>query len=319
MLKKDFLTLSEISAAELQLILALSAKLKASRGKSGEDFLGGRTIALLFEKPSTRTRVSFQVAINELAGSAITLSSNEIQLGRGETVEDTARVLSRFVHAIMARVYIHEEVERLAKASSVPVINGLSDLYHPVQILADLLTLKERKGPLKGLKVAWVGDGNNVCNSWMYGAALSGILFRAATPPMYRPLTAAVEKARRIGRSTGATIVISDDPVQVVSGADCVITDTFVSMGFDKERDERIKSFLPKYQVNEKLMARAKKNAIFQHCLPAHRGEEVTPGVIDGPSSAVWDEAENRLHTTKALLMFLVLARKRVQTLMNSL
>jgi ornithine carbamoyltransferase len=319
MLNKDFLTLGEISSSELNLLLGLSTRFKSTRGKAGGNLLKGKSVALLFEKPSTRTRVSFQVATSELGGSPIVLGANEIQLGRGETIEDTAKVLSRLVHAIMARVNLHEEVAKLAEASSVPVINGLSDLYHPVQILADLLTLKERKGILKGLKVAWVGDGNNVCNSWMYGAALSAIHFHAATPPMYRPLAAALEGAQRSARSTGSTITVSDDPVKAVSGADCVITDTFVSMGFDKERDERIKTFLPKYQVNEKLMAHAKKDAIFQHCLPAHRGEEVTAGVLDGPHSAVWDEAENRLHTTKALLTYLLLGQKRAQNLLKIL
>ncbi len=319
MLTKDFLTLAEISPPQLEFILSLSSKLKSTRGKAGGHLLRGKSVALLFEKPSTRTRVSFQVATNELGGFPIVLSASEIQLGRGETIEDTARVLSRLVHVIMARVILHEEVARLAEASSVPVINGLSDLYHPVQILADLLTLKERNGSLKGLKVAWVGDGNNVCNSWMYGAALSGIDLHVATPPLYRPLAAAIQNARRLARVANSTITVTDDPIQAVSDSDCVITDTFVSMGFDKERDERIKTFLPKYQVNEKLMAHAKKNAIFQHCLPAHRGEEVTAAVIDGRNSAVWDESENRLHTTKALLLYLLLGQKRVHNLLKSL
>ncbi len=311
--------MGEITSPQLELLLALSTKLKATRGKAGGNLLKGKSVALLFEKPSTRTRVSFHVATTDLGGSPIVLSANEIQLGRGETVEDTARVLSRLVHAIMARVNLHESVVRLAKASSVPVINGLSDLYHPVQILADLLTLKERKGTLKGLKVAWVGDGNNVCNSWMYGAALSGIQFHAATPPMYAPPAGILKDAQRMARRTGSTITVGDDPIKAVSGADCVMTDTFVSMGFDKERDERVKTFLPKYQVNEKLMAHAKKNAIFQHCLPAHRGEEVTAGVLDGRCSVVWDEAENRLHTTKALLVYLLLGQKRAQNLVRTI
>ena len=319
MLAKDFLTLAEISPPHLQLLLSLSTKLKSTRGKAGGSLLKGKSVALLFEKPSTRTRVSFQLATSELGGFPIVLSANEIQLGRGETIEDTARVLCRYVHVIMARVNLHEDVVRLARASSVPVINGLSDLYHPVQILADLLTLKEWKGTLKGLKVVWVGDGNNVCNSWMYGAALSGVHFHVATPPKYRPLGAAIKEARIIAKSTGSTITITDDPEKAVSDADCVITDTFVSMGFDRERDERIKAFLPKYQVNARLMSHAKKNAVFEHCLPAHRGEEVTATVIDGRNSAVWDEAENRLHTTKALLVYLLLGQRRVQNLLRGL
>ena len=303
----SLLTLAELDTDEMNSILSLSQKLKRTRGRSKERPLQGKTVALLFEKPSTRTRVSFQVAVSELGGSSISLGSSEVQLGRGETIEDTARVLSRYIHAIMARVNGHSEVERLAASSTVPVINGLSDLYHPVQILADLLTLRERKGALKGLKVAWVGDGNNVCNSWLIGAAITGIRFSAATPPGYTPDKKAVSLARSIARGTDASLNLLEDPEEAVSGADCVITDTFVSMGFDEEREKRLRAFLPRYRVDGRLMALAKRGAIFQHCLPAHRGEEVTDRVIDGPNSAVWDEAENRLHTTKALLCYLML------------
>lgn len=312
---KSLLTLAEFDPDSLDRILSLSQKLKATRGISKARPLHGKTVALLFEKPSTRTRVSFQVAVSELGGTSISLGSSEIQLGRGETIEDTARVLSRYVHAIMARVNGHSEVERLAASSTVPVINGLSDLYHPVQILADLLTLRERKASLKGLKVAWVGDGNNVCNSWLIGAATTGIRFSAATPPGYAPDMGAVRLAKSIARATGAYLDLLEDPKEAVTGADCVITDTFVSMGFDKEREERVKVFLPKYRVDRRMMALAKKDAIFQHCLPAHRGEEVTDEVIDGPNSAVWDEAENRLHTTKALLCYLMLGQSELQKL----
>lgn len=312
---RSLLTLAELDPSSLDLILSLSLKLKAARGTSKARPLQGKTVAMLFEKPSTRTRVSFQVAVNELGGSSISLGSDEIQLGRGETIEDTARVLSRYVHAIMARVNEHSEVERLAAFSTVPVINGLSDLYHPVQILADLLTLREKKGRLKGLKVAWVGDGNNVCNSWLIGAATTGIRFSAATPPGYAPNKEAVRLARLIARGTGASFEFLEDPKAAVRGADCVITDTFVSMGFDKEREERVRVFLPKYKVDQSMMTLAKRNAIFQHCLPAHRGEEVTDDVIDGPNSAVWDEAENRLHTTKALLCYLMLGSSELKRL----
>ncbi|MGP8124594.1 MAG: ornithine carbamoyltransferase [Nitrososphaerales archaeon] len=310
---KSFLTLAELDPGTMDLVLSLSLKFKAARGVSKARPLQGKTVALLFEKPSTRTRVSFQVAVSELGGSSISLGSSEIQLGRGETIEDTARVLSRYVHAIMARVNGHSEVERLAASSTVPVINGLSDLYHPVQILADLLTLRERKGTLKGLKVAWVGDGNNVCNSWLIGAATTGVHFSAATPPGYAPDKGAVRLASSIARGTGASLDLFEDPKVAVRGADCVITDTFVSMGFDKEREKRVQVFLPRYTVDRRMMALAKRDAIFQHCLPAHRGEEVTDEVIDGPNSAVWDEAENRLHTTKALLYYLVLGRSELQ------
>ena len=315
---KDFLTLEELSPAELRLILSLSKKFKKLRKRGVvKDVLTGRTVALVFEKPSTRTRVSFQVAVHELGGYSVSLSSNEIQLGRGETVEDTARVLSRYVHAVMARVNLHDEVAGLAAASGVPVINGLSDFYHPVQVLADLLTLSEHKRRLKGLRVAWVGDGNNVCNSWLYGASLTGVDFAVATPPNHAPLRGVAASARKIAESTGGKITLMEDPREAVEGADCVMTDTFVSMGFDQEREARIKAFLPRYQVNEELMSRAKRDAIFEHCLPAHRGDEVSKGVIDGPNSAVWDEAENRLHTTKALLSFLMLGKADAASLLR--
>ena len=307
--KKSLLTLAELRPDELDFMLALSSKLKRNRGRMRSLPLRGKTVALIFEKPSTRTRVSFQVATSELGGTSISLSASEMQLGRGETIEDTARVISRYVHAIMARVNSHSEIERLAASSSVPVINGLSDLYHPVQILADLLTLRERRGRLSGLRVAWVGDGNNVCNSWLIGAAICGIHLSVATPSGYAPYERAVALASKIGRGTGGVLNLLEDPHMAVKDADCVITDTFVSMGQESEREKKKKTFFPKYQVNRNLMASAKKDAVFMHCLPAHRGEEVTDDVIDGTSSAVWDEAENRLHTTKALLSYLMLGR----------
>ena len=305
---KDFLTLTELTPGDLESVLGLSSRLKQGRGKGlGSTALKGKSVALIFEKPSTRTRVSFQVAIGELGAQAISLSSNELQLGRGETIEDTAHVLSRYVHCIMARVNRHSDLVRLAGAASVPVINGLSDLHHPVQILADLLTLREHKGKLAGLKVAWVGDGDNVCNSWAYGAALSGIEFVAATPQGFEPSREVIGEATRLAKSTGGSITVVSDPAEAVSGADCVITDTFVSMGLEEEKQKRTKAFLPRYQVTSALMSRAKKGAIFEHCLPAHRGEEVTGEVIDGSQSVVFDEAENRMHTEKALLCFLML------------
>lgn len=313
---KDFLTLAELTPSDLNSVLDLASRLKKSRSQGlGSELLRGRSVALIFEKPSTRTRVSFQVAISELGGHPIALSSAELQLGRGETVEDTGMVLSRYVHCIMARVNHHSDLARLAKASDVPVINGLSELYHPVQILADLQTLREHRGRLRGLKVAWVGDGDNVCNSWAIGAALAGIEFAAATPEGYEPSSEALSIASKIAGSTGARIATTTDPSAAVAGADCVITDTFVSMGFEEETARRKKAFIPRYQVNRAMMSMAKKGAIFQHCLPAHRGEEVTPDVIDGPHSVVFDEAENRLHTTKALLCFLMLDRKRYSSL----
>jgi ornithine carbamoyltransferase len=311
---KDFLTLAEFTPDDLKTVLDLSARLKSGRkAHLGENLLEGKTVALIFEKPSTRTRVSFQVAISELGGSPLSLSSSELQLGRGETVGDTARVLSRYVHCIMARVNRHADVAALAEASSVPVINGLSDLHHPVQILADLLTLQEHKGKLSGLRVGWVGDGDNVCNSWMIGAALSGIEFVAATPKGYEPSPEVLREARRIAGSGLGSVQVVTDPAEAVKGADCVMTDTFVSMGVEAEKEKRQNAFIPKYQVSSALMSKAKKDAIFMHCLPAHRGEEVTADVIDGPRSVVVDEAENRLHTTKALLCFLLTGSRTLQ------
>ncbi|MBI3841449.1 MAG: ornithine carbamoyltransferase [Thaumarchaeota archaeon] len=312
----DFLTLAELAPSELESLLNLASRMKRGRKRGlGDRALAGRSVAMIFEKPSTRTRVSFHVATTELGGNPISLSSSELQLGRGETVEDTGRVLSRYVHCIMARVNEHGQLERLAKSADVPVINCLSDLYHPVQVLADLLTLREHRGPLKGLKVAWVGDGDNVCNSWTIGAALSGIRFVAATPAGYEPAKPALRLASRISSSTGAEVEVTNDPEEAVRGADCVLTDTFVSMGLEAKAAARRKVFLPRFQVGSGLMSKAKKGAIFQHCLPAHRGEEVTAEVIDGPNSVVFDEAENRLHTTKALLCTLLLGKRELAAL----
>jgi len=314
--EKDFLTLAEFTPRDVESVLDLAGRLKRRRSEGlGSGAIRGKSVALIFEKPSTRTRVSFQVAISELGGNTVSLSSNELQLGRGETVEDTGRVLSRYVHCIMARVNKHGDLVRLARSSRVPVVNGLSDLYHPVQVLADLLTLSEHKKRLKGLKVAWVGDGDNVCNSWAFGAALTGIDFIAATPEGYEPPQDVIKEASQMARMTGGSVRVVSDPASAVSGADCVMTDTFVSMGFEEEKLRRTKTFLPKYQVDKALMAKAKKDAIFQHCLPAHRGEEVTAEVIDGPNSVVFDEAENRLHTTKALLCLLMLDRREYSAL----
>ena len=314
---KDFLTLAEFTPQDLESVLDAAARLKAKRDAGlGSSALRGKSVALVFEKPSLRTRTSFQVAVSELGGFSMNLGANELQLGRGETVEDTARVLSRYVHCIMARVNRHDDLERLAKAATVPVINGLSDAHHPVQILADLLTLREYKGRLRGLKVGWVGDGDNVCNSWSVGAALTGIRFTAATPQGYEPAKDVISMASKMAKGTGGSVAVTADPLEAVADADCVITDTFVSMGFEKEQQQRLKAFMPKYRVTRALMARAKKDAVFEHCLPAHRGEEVDAGVIDGPQSVVFDEAENRLHTEKALLCFLTLGKREFSSLM---
>lgn len=310
---KSILSLMELNPREMEKILDLATILK-KEAKQGlfRKLLGGKVLAMIFQKPSTRTRVSFDVAMLQLGGHAIDLGISELQLGRGETMEDTARTLSRYVDAIMARVYSHEDVARLARASSVPVINGLSDHYHPAQILADLQTLLEKKGRLKGLKVAWVGDGNNVCNTWLIGAASMGIDLYVATPKDHLPSKEAVDNAKRIAKDTGARIRILDEPSVAVKNADCVITDSVISMGFDHEREKRLKVFLPKYQVNDDLMKKAKADAVFMHCLPAKRGEEVTNDVIDSPKSLVWDEAENRLHSQKALLCYLLLNENEI-------
>ncbi len=313
---KDLLTLGELTPSDLDSILTAAQRLKEGRrARAGSGALSGKSVAMIFEKPSTRTRVSFQVAATELGASPVSLSSSELQLGRGETVEDTGRVLSRYVHCIAARVNSHADLVRLSGSSTVPVVNALSDLYHPVQILADLLTLKEHKGRLKGLRVGWVGDGDNVCNSWAIGAALTGIDFVAATPQGFEPSAEAFKEAQELSKTTGTKVEATTDPREAVQGADCVITDTFVSMGLEAERERRAKAFMPAYQVDASLMSAAKGDAVFMHCLPAHRGEEVTADVIDGARSLVFDEAENRLHTTKALLCFLMLGPKELSGL----
>ena len=268
--------------------------------------LRSKTVALIFQKPSTRTRVSFETAVAQLGGHPIYLSWNEMQLGRGETISDTAKVLDRYVNAIMARVYSHDDLVALADNADAPVINGLSDKHHPCQILADLLTLIQYKKRLKGLKLAYVGDGNNVCNSLLIGCAKTGVNIAVARPQGYGPDPEAVKHAEESSRTSGAAISIVEDPEEAVKGADAIYTDTFVSMGMEKEKETRLSTFIPKYQVTRTLLSHAKPGAIFLHCLPAHRGEEVTEEVIDGPQSAVWDEAENRLHTARGLLSLIL-------------
>jgi len=301
---RDFLTLTDYTTREIRQILKQSLMLARQRRPSPR--LKGKTIAMIFQKPSTRTRASFEAAIAQLGGHPMNLGWNEMQLGRGETIHDTAKVLDRYVDGVMARVFSHRDLEELAQHSTKPVINGLSDKHHPCQILADLLTLIQHKRRLKGLRLAYVGDGNNVCNSLLIGCAKTGVNITAATPNAYRPDTEAVKQAEEAARETGAEIRLTEDSEAAVKAADAVYTDTFISMGMEKEKEERLRAFLPKYQVNQELFAIAKPDAIFLHCLPAHRGEEVTDQVIDGPNSVVWDEAENRLHTSKALLTLLI-------------
>jgi ornithine carbamoyltransferase len=299
---RHFLDLWRLEAADLRAILddahaRKKARLGWPQGRVDADAPGrDRVLAMIFEKNSTRTRFSFDAAIRQLGGSGIISTAADMQLGRGETIEDTAKVLSRMVDAVMIRANSHEDVERFAFSSTVPVINGLTDKSHPCQILADIMTIEESRGPIRGKTLAWVGDGNNVCASFIHAAPKLGFKLNIACPALYHPdlmdLARAEEQQGRIE--------ITRDPREAVAGADCVIADTWVSMG-DKDHDERIEALEP-YQVDESLMALSAKDGVFLHCLPAHRGEEVTDEVIDGPKSLVWDEAENRIHAQKSIL-----------------
>jgi ornithine carbamoyltransferase len=296
---RHFLDLSAFDAPTLRLILDHAAKLKAER-KNGEfrPLLANKKLAMIFEKNSTRTRVSFEVAMMDLGGHALPFNSNELQLGRGETVADTAQVMTRYVDAIMLRCHSHDKLLELAKNAGVPVINGLTEYSHPCQIMADILTFEEHVGPIAGKTIAWIGDGNNVAQSWIMAAALFGCKLRLACPPKLNPLPEVVAWAK----NRGGDIELMTSPEKAVAGADAVITDTWVSMG-DVHAEAQIK-MLASYQVNAALMKKAAPSAIFLHCLPAHRGEEVTEDVIDGPQSRVFDEAENRLHVQKAILLW---------------
>ncbi|MET3353002.1 UNVERIFIED_ORG: ornithine carbamoyltransferase [Xanthobacter viscosus] len=294
---RHFLDLSEIPAEELRRVLEVSKDLKARR-KAGEVDrpLAGKTLAMVFDKPSTRTRVSFDLAMRQLGGDTIMLTGQEMQLGRGETIADTARVLSRFVDAIMIRILDHDDLTELAKHATVPVINGLTRISHPCQVMADVLTFEEHKGNIQGRSVAWTGDANNVLASWVHAAQRFDFSLKVATPKELSPRQALKDFVKR----TKAKVKFMRDPEEAVEGVDCVVTDTWVSMG-DKEAERR-HNLLKPYQVNRSLMARADKDAIFMHCLPAHRGEEVSDEVMDGPQSVVFDEAENRLHAQKGIL-----------------
>ena len=297
---KNLLTLNELDKKEIEEIINNAIKLKKDL-KAGiyKPLLKNKTLAMIFQKSSTRTRVSFETGMYQLGGHALNLSSEELQLVRGETIEDTAKTLSRYVNIIMARVYSHENIELLAKNATVPVINGLSDSFHPCQILADLMTMKEKKKNLAGLKLAWIGDGNNVCNSMIHGCVKTGIDISIATPKGYEPNPNVVKESKKFGE-----VQLLNDPILAVTDADVVVTDTFVSI--HHQVTDRTKYFLPKFQVNSSLMKKAKPDAIFLHCLPAKRGQEVTSSVIDGSQSAVWDEAENRLHAQKSLMISLL-------------
>jgi ornithine carbamoyltransferase len=293
---RHFLDLIDIPPKELRGMIEASRAMKAKRGSRADKPLAGKTLAMIFEKESTRTRVSFEVAMYQLGGHAMRLSGQEMQLGRGETLADTARVLSRYVDAIMIRILDHEALDELAKHATVPVINGLTRRSHPCQIMADVMTFEEHRGPIRGRTVAWSGDANNVLASWMHAAAQFDFRMQVATPPELKPKKWLSDWIK----SSGASILVGTDPEEAVKGADCVVTDAWVSMG-DKDGQRR-HNLLKRYQINARLMARAKPDALFMHCLPAHRGEEVTDEVIDGPRSVVFDEAENRLHAQKGIL-----------------
>lgn len=307
--KKDVLSIADLSPREINSILVLAGKLKREQevGKA-RPLLRGKTLGMIFQKPSTRTRVSFEVGMYQLGGDAVYLSASDIQLSRGETIEDTAKTLSLYIDCIMARVYDHKDLKTLADYASIPVINGLSDAFHPCQILADLFTIQELKKKLRGLSLAWLGDGDNVCNDLMLGCAKTGISMTAACPKGYEPIEEVVRLAKIEGKKTGADIAITEDPAAAAKDADVIVTDTYVSIGKEGERTTREAAFLPKYQVSSDTMKLAKKDVIFMHCLPAKRGMEVTADVIDGRSSVVWLEAENRLHVQKALLCLLLKA-----------
>ncbi|WP_432775351.1 ornithine carbamoyltransferase [Brevibacillus gelatini] len=303
---KDFLRVDEFNGDELMELLHLAAHIKQLQ-KLGQPFqpLQGKTLGMIFDKASTRTRVSFEVGMHQLGGLGMFMSGKELQLGRGEPISDTAKVLSRYVDAIMIRTFSHSYVEELAEHASIPIINGLTDLYHPCQALADMLTIWEHKGKLKGVKLAYVGDGNNVANSLVLAAALLGLEVRVATPAGYEMDAAIVAKAAEYAKQSGGKMMVTHDPKEAVAGADAVYTDVWTSMGFEAENEVRMKAFAG-YQVNEDLVAEADRDYLFLHCLPAHRGEEVTAGVIDGSRSVIFDQAENRLHAQKAILAALV-------------
>ncbi|MCI6612047.1 ornithine carbamoyltransferase [Mitsuokella jalaludinii] len=300
---KDMLSIHDLSVDEVQEILALAKELKAKQ-KAGvpHKILKGKTLGMIFEKSSTRTRVSFETGMYQLGGQALFLSNRDLQLGRGEPIRDTARVLSRYLDGIMIRTFGHDRVEELAKWADIPVINALTDLLHPCQVLTDLLTIEEYKGKnLKGLKMAYVGDGNNMTNSFLYGCAKVGMTFVAATPEDYRPDATVFKNALEDAKETGASLSLVTDPHEAVKDADIVVTDTWASMGQEAEHEERKKIFAP-YQVNKELLEGADKRVIVMHCLPAYRGEEITEEVLEANADVIFDEAENRLHTQKAIM-----------------
>lgn len=303
---KDFISLHDLTKEEIENLIDLSIKIKTDLKKGIQHkVLKDKTLGMIFSKSSTRTRVSFEVGMTQLGGYPLFLSANDIQLGRGETIYDTAKVLERYIDGIMIRTFSHDDVVELAKHADIPVINALTDLLHPCQVLADLQTVYEKKGTLKGLKFAYIGDGNNMAHSIMYGCAKVGIDCAIASPEGYMPDSEVTLNAKEDAKKSGADLLITDDPVEAIKDADIVYTDTWVSMGQEAEKAERIKIFMP-YQVNKELFKNAKSDALFMHCLPAYRGYEVTEDVIDGKNSVIFDEAENRLHAQKAIMATLM-------------
>jgi ornithine carbamoyltransferase len=303
---KSLASLDDLTKEEIEEILKRSELLKSQLLRGEEHpLLKGKTLAMIFEKPSTRTRVSFEVGMWQLGGYALYLSAGDLQLGRGETIADTAQTLSRYINGIMARVFVHQTILDLIKYSRVPVINGLSDFTHPCQGLADLFTIYEKKRRLSGLKLAYVGDGNNVAHSLLFGCSKVGMNMTLACPKSYEPHPEVVLKAKEDGKRNGCKVKVTQDPVEAVQSADIVYTDVWASMGQEKEHEKRTKVF-KSYQVNAKLVKEAKENYLFMHCLPAHRGEEVTDEVADSENSVIFDQAENRLHTQKALLALMM-------------
>ena len=303
---RDFLRVNDWEADELVTVLDLADRLKARhRQRLHDPYLEGRTLGMIFQKPSTRTRVSFEAGIAHLGGTGLYLAAGDLQLGRGETIRDTAVVLSRYLDGIMIRTYSQADVDELAEYADVPVINGLTDEFHPCQALADVMTIRERFGSLNGIRVVYLGDGNNVCHSLMVACAKLGLDFVATTPEGYEPSDEVVGWARAAAASSGSAVELAHDPSAAVSGADVLYTDVWTSMGQDEERERRVRD-LAAFTIDEDAVGLASERAIVMHCLPAHYGEEVTEGVLHGPRSAAWDQAENRLHAQKALMALVI-------------
>ena len=306
-MNKNILSICDLSSEQILSIIDFAVYLKDPLNTiNSKKQLEGKILGMVFQKPSTRTRISFETAILQLGGNAINLSFNDLQLSRGKSIEDTARTFSLYLDCLVARVFSHSDIELLSQYSDIPVINGLSDLFHPCQILADLLTIMEYKKRLEGITLAFVGDGNNICNDLLLGCSKLGINIKISTPPGFEPLKIVIDVAKKDSAKNNSMYLVSNHPSEVVKDADVVVTDTFISIGKESEKQHRDNIFLPEYQVNASLVKNAKDDYIFMHCLPAKRGMEVTGEIIDGPHSVVWSEAKNRLHVQKALLIKLL-------------